>query len=193
MKALRARVIFTNLLLGFWLAAYFLIARWWILFVIGPLTAIWGLWLTNLAILVAYLIWATVFYLLILRPTAFSWVRARLAKLLPSGPARKENRFLAWIGRLLKRVFGWLDRVFSRSEGEVLVHPILILLYFAASGVLSSVVLVRLAYPKKLFLKGLALIWVGCVVEVVTWPLPLLGGGFAVVESFFRNVLGIAF
>ncbi|KKW25094.1 MAG: hypothetical protein VE99_C0003G0019 [candidate division Kazan bacterium GW2011_GWC1_52_13] len=177
MKILRLRVWLSNLLLVFWLAISFIFFRFWAIVIILPLIAAWGLGLTTLGVFLAYGIWSTVFYLLILRGTVFDRARARLASLVP----KKENRF-----------FSWVKRTFLKKE-QVLLPPWVILVNFAILGVLSSVLLVRLSYPKSQALKGLGLIWVGCAVEVLTWFLPVYGGLAAAFSTFLREVLGIAF
>ncbi|MDP2637242.1 MAG: hypothetical protein Q8P03_01365 [bacterium] len=96
-----------------------------------------------------------------------------MADLLP----KKENRLVSWV----KRIF--------LSEDPPLISPGMVLLNFALLGVLSSILLVRLSYSKRLALQGLLLIWVGCAVEVLTWFLPVYSGIFAALSAFLKGIL----
>jgi len=177
MKIQRLRIWLANILLGFWLAIAFIFFRFWAGIFLLPLIESRGIWLISLGVFLVYSIWSTVFYLLILRGKVFGRVRSRLASLVPG----KENRF-----------FSWVKRTFLKQE-QALLPPWLILLNFAVFGIGSSVLLVRLSYPKRQMFKGIVLIWIGCAVEVLTWFLPVFGGGYIAIKAFLRNVLGIAF
>lgn len=177
MRFSRLRVWFTNLLIPVWIALYILLFRAWAVLLILPFIVAWGPFWTTFLIFLAYAVWGTIFYLLILRKTVFDRARKRLAGLVP----KSENRFLSWIKRTLLR------------QDPILISPWIILLNFAFFGVLGSIILVRLSYPRKLFFQGMVLVWVGCAVEVLTWFFPIYFGLLSALSAFLQGFLGIAF
>ncbi len=123
-----------------------------------------------------YGLWGSLFYLVLIQTTAFEQVKETLNKLL-------ENR--------KSRLFVWIrEKLFEKEI--VTISPMLIVFIFIVGSPLSGVPIIRLAYPKEKFWKGLVIVWIGSIAEVATWFLPVYGGGLSLIKAFLASI-GIAF
>jgi len=170
------RTWLVRLLLPVWLGIYFLGFRtvWVLIFV--PLVIARGIWLATFVAFLVYVVWGTVFYFLILQGSVFDKVREKLTHLAP----KRENRIITW-----------LKRKFSGKEDRILVSPWWVFATFVVMGVLTGVLVIRISYPRKYLGKALLLIWVGCVFEVLTWFLPIYGGGLVLAQKLIAALFGI--
>src|SRR3972149_6498361 len=164
-----------RLLLPIWLGIYFIGFRtvWALVFV--PIVIARGIWFATLIAFLVYVVWGTVFYFLILQGSVFDKVRDKLTHLAP----KKENRLVAWLKERL-----------SGKEDRILISPWWVFATFVVMGVLTGVLVIRVSYPRKYFGKALLLIVAGCVFEVLTWFLPIYGGGVVLVQKLLAFVFG---
>lgn len=158
-----------GLLAPFWAAMYLIIFRGFgaVMFVSISLT--WGVWASTLVLISMYGLWSSLFYLILVQTSAFEQVKDMLNKLLE----RRKSRFFIIIR----------EKLFDKEV--VTISPALIVFIFIVGSPLSGVPAIRLAYPKEMIWKGFGMVWLGAVVEVATWFLPIYGGGLTLLRAIF--------
>ncbi len=151
-----------------WAALYLIIFRGFGAVMFVSISISWGVWAATLILICLYGLWGTLFYLVLIQTISFEQVKETLNKLLE----KRKNRLFIWIR----------EKFFEKEI--VTVSPMLIIFIFIAGSPLSGVPVIRLAYPKEKFWKGLVLVWLGSIAEVATWFLPVYGGGISLIKAF---------
>jgi len=169
------RTWLVRLLLPIWLAIYMIGFRMVWVFIFVPIVVAKGIWFATAIAFLVYVVWGTVFYLLIMQGSVFEQAREKLIRLTP----KKENRLLTWI-----------KEKFTERKERALISPLWVMITFIVMGVLTGVLVVRISYPRQYLVKALLLIWAGCAVEVLTWFLPVYGGGLVLVKSVIAALFG---
>jgi hypothetical protein len=151
-----------------WAALYLVIFRGLGAIIFITLIMSLGVWQATLVLIFLYGVWSMIFYLILLQTEAF-------------------EHFRDFAGRFLKdkrgKIFIWMKLKLFPEGKMPSVPPYLILFVFAVESPLTGVPIVRYAYPKDKFLIGLFWIWLGSIVEVTTWYLPIYGGGLSVIRA----------
>lgn len=154
----------------FWAALYLVIFKGFGAIIFVSLSVVWGVWLSALTLILLYGVWGTVFYLFLLQTNSFEHFRNTAGQFLE----KKQGKFFKWLH----------DKIVDHGKGAD-ISPLFIIFVFVVESPLTGVPLIRFAYPKEKFLFGIFWIWVGAVAEVVTWFLPIYGGGFSLVKALF--------
>lgn len=126
-----------------------------------------GIWKASLVDFFLYLIWSTIFYVILLQTDSFENVRERVNLLLK----KKNWKLFIWLRRKLR----------SRS---IKISPWWIAVVFIVESPLTGVPMIRLMFPQKKWIAGMMWVIFGCALEVVSWYLPLYGGLFLLLKKF---------
>lgn len=153
----------------FWAALYVVIFKMGGATIFIALEVLWGVWAAVALMVCLYGIWGTLFYIILLQSDSFEHLKGFL------------DRFLE---KKKSKVFVWIRKRFVEETEISVTSPLLIMLVFIAESPLTGVPLIRFDYPKEKFWLAIFWIWVGSLVEVATWFLPVYGGGISVVRGF---------
>ena len=159
---------FVKVAAPFWAALYIGIFKLGGVTIFVSLEVLWGVWPAALIMACLYGLWGTIFYLVLLQSDSFEHLKGFLDRFL-----EKKNG----------KVFVWLRKKFVAETEKSVTSPLLIMLVFIAESPLTGVPLIRFDYPKEKFWTGIFWVWMGAVLEVVTWFLPIYGGGFTAVKG----------
>ena len=160
-----ARIWIVKVLTPIWVALYLVILRGISGFIFVPLVAYLGIWKGALVAVLIYGVWGTVLYLLLLQTDSFEKLPENVNHFL-------ENK--NW------KVVVWLRKKIANRK--IKITPWWIVLVFIFESPLTGVPLIRLTYPRERWLIGLSWIWFGALLEVVTWFLPVYGGGMTLIK-----------
>lgn len=156
-----------KLAVPFWAALYFVIFRGFAAVIIVSLSALMGVWLAGLTLMLLYFVWGLIFYIVLLQSDSIDGFKDLADKFLE----KRKGKF-----------FVWFRKNFIEGKERLSVSPIVCMLVFIAESPLTGVPLIRLSYPKNKFWKGVSWILIGSALEVLTWYLPIYGGGFSLIK-----------
>ncbi|OGC70962.1 hypothetical protein A3J33_00700 [candidate division WWE3 bacterium RIFCSPLOWO2_02_FULL_53_10] len=163
------------------------------------LIALRGFWFALAVVFTAFGIWGSILYLVLLQLDAFDQVRGLISQLT----GEKKPRFFARIQLKIFDLVAWIRRKGNGKEfarqlerkveeahaGREIISPGWIMIVFMVLSPLFAVPLIRLSFPRERWAAGLMWVWIGTLVEVVTWFLPLYGGA-SIVVRFLISLFG---
>lgn len=153
-----------------WAAIYLVVFRGFAAPIFVSTTLLWGVWYATLFLSLLYAVWGVIFYLILLQTDSFENFKVTVEKFLEK---RKG------------KVFEWLRKNFFEGKSHLEVSPIICMAMIVAESPLTGVPLIRFAYPKEKMWQGLMWVVIGSLIEVVTWYLPIYGGGFAAIQAIW--------
>lgn len=159
-----------KVLIPFWIGTYIFLFRVMSGVIFVSSVVILGVWQASLFFVIVFGIWGTIFYLILLQTDSIEKIREKISSLLE----KKQGKMSTWLR----------NRFFTAGE-SVKLSPILTIMIFVIESPLSGAFIVRMAYPKEKIWQGLMWVWIGAAAEVATWFLPVYGGGFALLKTFW--------
>lgn len=162
------RTWFVKVAVPLWATLYFVIFYLFGVSIFFTLKITFGVWLATLIFAVFIGVWGVIFYIILLQSDSFEHFRDSTRDFL----AKRHGR-----------VFGWIRIKYFAKNDHSPLSPVLIMLIFVIANPLVGVPLIRYSYQKIIFWKGFFWIWVGAFAKVMTWYLPLYGGGLSIIMS----------
>ncbi len=165
MKKLFLRVVAPS-----WSALYVILFRGFGAWAFVSLMLMFNVLTASLVMIFLYWVWGVIFYLILLESDSFEHFKATLERLLED----KKGK-----------MFVWLKKTFFHNGEQPSISPALIMAVFVIESPLTGVPLVRFAFARDRIWIGIFWITAGSVLEVLTWFLPIYGGGLAVIKGLF--------
>ena len=161
-----------KVLTPFWVAMYIILLRGVSGLIFVPLVLYLGIWGAALVAILIYGIWGTIFYLLLLQAKSFDKVNEYIIRLLE----KKDWKIFVWLRKKLENRNG-----LQISSGWIA-------LVFVIESPLTGLPLIRMKYPRKIWWLGIIWVWIGALIEVTTWFVPLYGGGMEIFKMIVAFV-----
>lgn len=164
------RTRFVKVAAPFWAATYFVIFYLFGVPIFLFFEFNFGVWLAALVLTLMLGVWGVIFYIILLQTDSFEHFRVSVGNLL-----KKQHG----------KVFETIRKKYFDENDHSSISPVIIMLAFLFENPLLGVPLIRYSFPRNAFLKGFFWVWIGAIIKVSTWYLPIYGGGI----SIFRSVL----
>lgn len=183
-----------------WASAYFVLVHVFGGPIYVTLIALRGFWFALAGVSAAFGVWGSVFYLILIRLEAFDQVRSFIAQLRgkkkPGFFARVQLKILDLASRIIRRkgngkeLVARLEKKMEEAHaGREVISPGWIMIVFVILSPLFAVPLIRLSFPREHWTRGIAWVWIGMLMEVATWFVPLYGG-VSIVIRFLVSAFG---